>query len=104
MTGPYHSGMHAPALFTPDAIDALADTLRPSLKNLDEFSKTDLLAAGSDLGDAVQPLAAAYFDTPGQHLARAHRGELVDVPDDEEGGGREAQEERGLFHSVIDLV
>ncbi|MDQ3202900.1 MAG: methyl-accepting chemotaxis protein [Pseudomonadota bacterium] len=30
---------------------ALADTLRPSLSNLDEFSKTDLLAAGKLAGD-----------------------------------------------------
>ena len=30
---------------------ALADTLRPSLTNLDEFSKTDLLAAGKLAGD-----------------------------------------------------
>ncbi len=30
---------------------ALADTLRPSLSSLDEFSKTDLLAAGKLAGD-----------------------------------------------------
>jgi len=30
---------------------ALADTLRPSLSNLEEFSKTDLLAAGKLAGD-----------------------------------------------------
>ena len=30
---------------------ALADTLRPSLSGLDEFSKTDLLAAGKLAGD-----------------------------------------------------
>ncbi len=28
VTGPYHSGMHAPALFTPAGLEALADTLR----------------------------------------------------------------------------
>jgi methyl-accepting chemotaxis protein len=38
---------------------ALADTLRPSLNNLDEFSKTDLLAAGKLAGDPQALLVQA---------------------------------------------
>ena len=63
----------------------------------------------AELLEAREVLAVEDLDLVGVTLRRA-RGDLgggglgvVGAADDEEGG-REAQEERGLFHGVIDLV
>ena len=64
----------------------------------------------AELLEAREVLAVEDLDFVGVGLRRAGGGlgggglGVVGAADDQEGGGREAQEEQGLFHGVLDLV